>query len=218
MMQSLWSQHGRGHFIKTYILGRDGSVLSYAMNLKSTLLLHRWTVFNMTKNYSRAQGKNACVTQCSGWRTQCSLPMKSFAHVLSAFCRSRTSLLPSGLTVPNHALKCRLLMAPLPEKTKVCNLDGSGAERTLSGKRLHNEIGWCAYGSVEMRAVMLTTGHILYSLNFNEVLLLRKVPRRTSFWSFGMEITHEYYMVNKDKNDFFFFFKKGHIHILVSFL
>lgn len=70
----------------------------------------------------------------------------------TAFCRSRTSLLPSGLTVPNHALKCRLLMAPLPEKTKVWNLDGVGAERTLSGKRLHNEMGRDANGWVEMRA------------------------------------------------------------------
>lgn len=56
---------------------------------------------------------------------------------------------------------------------------------------------------VEMRAVMLTTGRILYSLYFNEVLLLRKAPRRTAFGSLGMQITHKYYTVNKDKNDFF---------------
>lgn len=203
-MQWLWSRHGRGHFIKTYILGRDGSFLSYAMNLKSTLLLHRWTGFNMPKNYcSCARGKDARVMQCSVWRAQCSLPMKSFAHVLPAFCRSRTSILPSGLTVPNHALKCRLSTAPLPEKTKVWNLDGVGAERTLSGKRLHNE-GRDAYGWVEMRAAMLTTGHILYGLYFNEDLLLRKVPRQTGFGSFKMEITRKYYMVNKDKKIFFF--------------
>lgn len=182
MMQSLWSQHGRCHFIKTYILGRDGSFLSYTMNLKSTLLLHRWTAFNM--NYcSRARGKDARVMQCSDWRAQFCPPMKSFTHVLPAFCRSRTSLLPSGLTVPNHALKCRLLTAPLPEKTKVWNLDGVGAERTLSGKRLHNEMGRDAYGRVEMRAVMLTKGHILYCSYFNEVLLQRKVQRRTTFGS-----------------------------------
>lgn len=127
--------------------------------------------------------------------------MKSFTHVLPAFCRSQTTLLPSGLTVPNHALKCRLLTAPLPGKTKVWNLDGVGAERTLSGKRLHNQMGRDASAWVEMRAVMLTTGRILYSLYFNEVLLLRKAPRRTAFGSLGMQITHKYYTVNKDKNE-----------------
>lgn len=63
------------------------------------------------------------------------------------------------------------------------NLDGVGAERTLSGKRLHNEMGRNANGWVEMRAAMLTTGHILYSLYFNEDLLLRKVlPLDHSEW------------------------------------
>lgn len=182
MMQCVWSPYRRGHFIKTYILGRDGSFLSYAMNLKSTLLLHRWTVFNMPKNCcSRARGKDARVMKCPVWPAQFCLPTKSFAHVLPAFCRSWTSLLPSGLTVPNHALKCRLLPAPLPEKTKVWNLDGAGAERSLSGKLLHNEMGRDANGWVEMRALMLMTGHILYSLYFNEVLLPHKVLRWTAF-------------------------------------
>lgn len=146
--------------------------------------------------------------QCSECRAQFSLPMESFALNLPGFCRSRTSLLPSSLTVPNHALKCHLLTAPLPEKTKVWNLDGVGAERTLSGKRLHNEMGRDANGWVEMRAVMLRTGHLLFSLYFNEDLFLHKVPRRTAFGSFRMEITHKYYMVNKEKKDFFL--KKGH--------
>lgn len=51
-----------------------------------------------------------------------------------------------------------------PRQTKVWNLDRVGAERTLSGKRLHNEMGPDASSWVQITAVMLTSGQTGYVL------------------------------------------------------